>query len=67
MKVSGRLHKGEPIFLAGKMMEVQGMARIPSVLCRRDPGDTKDKGWDGVIAHTDPNRTVFPAKLFQFI
>lgn len=31
------------------------MARIPSVLCRRDPGDTRGKGWDGVIAYTDPS------------
>lgn len=55
MNVSGRPHKGETVFLTGKIMEVQGMARIPCVLCRSDPGDTRDKGWDEVIAHTDPN------------
>lgn len=57
-------HKGETVFPPGKIMEVQGMVRIPSVLSRRDPGDTRGKGWGGVIAHT--NGTIFLIKLFQF-
>ena len=47
MKVSGSPHKGETVFLLGRSVEVQGMARLPHVLCRADPGGARGRvlGW----------------------